>query len=65
MAATSPNNHSGAARLRIVMLIGDDNGGFDDDSALGGRPDASRDWERLSAHHRVMALLRGSEGRAA
>ena len=62
MAATSPNNHSGAARLRIVMLIGDDKGGFDDDSALGGRPDASRDWERLSAHHRVMALVRGSEG---
>jgi hypothetical protein len=62
MAATSPNNHPGAARLRIVMLIGDDKGGFDDDSALGGRPDASRDWERLSAHHRVMALLRGSEG---
>jgi hypothetical protein len=61
MAATSANNLPGEARLRIVMLIGDDKGGFDDDSALGGRPDASRDWERLSAHHRVMTLLRESE----
>jgi hypothetical protein len=58
MAATSPNNHPVEARLRIIMLIGDDKGGFDDDTALGGRPDATRDWERLSAQHRVMALLR-------
>jgi hypothetical protein len=62
MAATSPNNHPKQAPLRIIMLIGDDKGGFDDDSALGGRPDPSRDWERLSAQHRVMALLRGPAG---
>ncbi len=58
IAAASPNNRPEEGRLRIVLLIGDDKGGFDDDSALGGRPDASRDWERLCAHHRVMTLLR-------
>lgn len=61
MAATSPNNRPVEAHLRIVLLIGDDRGGFDDDSVLGGRSEEIRDAERIAAHHRIVALLRGAD----
>ena len=60
MAATSPNNRPDEAWLRIVLLTGDDIGGFDDDSARGARDPALRDHERISAHHRIVALLRSA-----
>ena len=58
MTATSPNNRPAQGRVRIVLLIGDDKGGLDDDSALGGRASEIRDWERIVAHHRIAGLLR-------
>jgi hypothetical protein len=58
MAATSPNNRPEPGRLRMVLLIGDDSGGLDDDSSVGRRPVEIRDYERVTAHHRIMALLR-------
>jgi hypothetical protein len=60
MPATSPNNRRDEARLRIVLLIGDDKGGWDDDSSLGGRSVEIRDWERIAAHHRIVELLCGT-----
>ncbi len=63
MPARSPNNHPAEAQLRIVLLAGDDRGGWDDDSALGGRSQEIRDAERIAAHHRVVELLRGEEVR--
>jgi hypothetical protein len=61
MPATSPNNRPVEARLRMVLLTGDDRGGWDDDSSLGGRSAEIRDAERIAAHHRIVQLLCGDE----
>jgi hypothetical protein len=58
MTATSPNNRQDEARLHVVLLTGDDVGGFDDESALGARPTAMRNAERIAAHDRIVTLLR-------
>jgi hypothetical protein len=60
MSAASPNNRRDEARLRLILLIGDDQGGWDDDNSLGGRSEDIRDFERIAAHHRIVALLRAS-----